>query len=266
MLARIVLGSRVSGLVADSGGKPLPGAVVQLHFDSGDGWLSGTADGEGRFEIHGAPPATYEVTVRVSGPGGYHVPAGSLAVRDAGASGCVVRLLPTLITGRLARAGSGEPVTDRVQILAAPARAEAMPDAEGRYRFPGLKPGSYTIRVLGSDGHLRDEARKVELKENGRVENVDFVLDRHRWGELKLEAVDARGEPVPGVRLHIGTQDIRTLYGWRGENGIYSFRLDAGEYDVQVVRPGWKRKALQFTIEEGRTVHRSVQWTKEEAQ
>jgi RNA polymerase sigma-70 factor (ECF subfamily) len=261
----IVLGSRLTGLVVGAGGAPLPEAHLQLHLESGDGWLPGTTDEEGRFEIHGAPAGTYKVKVQVVGPGGFHVPAGTLAVGEGGASGCVVRLSSTVISGRLTGKEDGRPVTDRVQIIATPGWAEALPDEEGRYRFPGLEPGSYTIRVRGSDGHLRDEERTVELKENGRVENVDFVVDRHRWGELKLEALDFRGEPATGIVLHLRTPGKRTLYVWRGDGGVHTFRLDAGEYDVEVVRQGWvTRKRVTFTIEEGENVHRSVQWSKEE--
>ncbi|HEY6322505.1 MAG TPA: carboxypeptidase-like regulatory domain-containing protein [Thermoanaerobaculia bacterium] len=54
----------LAGTVRDSAGAPVAGAKVRIrNYHTGDGWLDGTTDGQGRFRLEGSEPGDYLVWV-----------------------------------------------------------------------------------------------------------------------------------------------------------------------------------------------------------
>ncbi len=105
-------------------------------------------------------------------------------------------------------------------------RRELRTDAEGRYQVSGLKPGTYTVKVILPDElftHRNEE--KVMIAERG-CSNVSFYLTDN--GRISGKVLDADGQPVPKILLYL----------MRAE-------------DVSAERPEWKNASAD---EEGRFI------------
>jgi len=80
-------------------------------------------------------------------------------------------------------------------------------DADGRFTFPDLRPGSYQINVtadryVGLEFGQRapgEPGRRIELGEGVQFDKADFALPRTSAVEGRL--VDEFGDPVPGVTV-----------------------------------------------------------------
>jgi RNA polymerase sigma-70 factor (ECF subfamily) len=134
-------------------------------------------------------------------------------------------------------------------------------DAEGRFRFTGLRPGNYALEALGvlgtattgyasgTDGFepgLLDPGdvfeRRISVRE-GETTSWTIVLERDRLGAI--EGVLEDGLPRTGMVEHVVLVDEtpRRVRGWHGgtEVSAGSFRIPtchAGRYRVTFRAPG----------------------------
>jgi hypothetical protein len=124
----------------------------------------------------------------------------------------------------------------RVIVMAGERRAEALTGADGSYRFHGLAPGRYTVRVTLPPHLSPQEERTVEVRDRGCA-RVDYqaVVDGRVSGRL----LDARGRS-PGVvtvkllPLAAGKQ-LRALWELTKRDGSFEFKdLPPGRYVLGV--------------------------------
>ncbi len=168
-----VTGSRITGRVADLGGRPIPGVFVHNSTEPGaDGYRSAWSDADGSFTLLGVPGGRWDLEARA--PGWIFAVEGfSHAVSTPQDTGDVTILgywQGFSVGGTVRRAdGSALPgarvrIGDRVEPT----------DQYGEYTLPGLSPGRHVITVEAGDAVF--EPRIVEVG----LSDVDDVFMRER--------------------------------------------------------------------------------------
>ena len=128
--------------------------------------------------------------------------------------------------------------------------AKVRTDTDGRYRFPGLAEGQYSIIVLSrayiSKGKCRegDSCRDVTLDDGEALENVDFTFVR--GGVITGRVVDAEDRPVIASEVLLlrvnekGGPEAGYIFGGdqameTDDRGVYRlYGLPAGRYIIGV--------------------------------
>ena len=157
------------------------------------------------------------------------------------------------IRGRVVAADTGAPLRRaQVRLSAAELRVNrsATTDAEGRYEFPELPAGRYSVSVSRSGfvslsfGQQRpfEQGRPLDLGLGQDADKIDFALPR--GGVIAGRVTDELGEPLAGVRV----QAMRYQYlpnGRRqltpvGGGGIFGGPVtnDLGEFRLYSLMPG----------------------------
>ncbi len=246
-------GLAIEGQVTDPSGAPMSGVGVVLILARGERSFSDTefknaqTDSEGRFRFEDLRKgARFDISAEHSG----YVP---VAVRSVEA--------PTLeplriemkagrtLAGRV-RGPAGEPVpkadlylqldttvrtaTETYREIGA--RSLGTTDEEGRFRCPGIEPGTVEIGVR-AQGYAFAQLKGVQIPEESDVEGLEIVL--RKGSVLEIRALDSRHQPVPGVVITANRLDPAplvaqsSLQGRTDDEGRYRLEgLDPGRYDV----------------------------------
>jgi EmrB/QacA subfamily drug resistance transporter len=140
----------VSGRVQDAAGHAVPGATLVLTNQHGDVVASGLSGGDGWYRFADLLGGQYAVTVTAAG---YRPLATQLTVVDGESAELNMALTATSRLGGVIRSGRfGHPVRDaRVTLVNAAGEVVAAThtDEEGRYHFPDLADGDYTLIASG---------------------------------------------------------------------------------------------------------------------
>ncbi len=204
-------GSAVAGRVVDTSGTPVAGASVFAQGSAGAGWWPGDhsdravlSRADGRFAYPGLPPSkAWRLTARteeaLSLPVTVETQVSGLPPADVELvlqSGCVIE-------GRVVR--QGETVADLIRVQAVTREGEGRKTValrtDGTFRIPGLRPGTYDVRVVDRQLDAVSESVQVTLHW-GRIEK-DVVLEMRKVGRIAGVVVDERGEPISNLTLHL---------------------------------------------------------------
>jgi len=129
------------------------------------------------------------------------------------------------ISGRVTDARTGEPVAGadvRLSGRNAP-RQPAVTDAEGRYRFEGVQPRRYGIRIADQPFH---HSRNVTVGPGAELESIDLEISPP--ASISGFVTDDQGEPLEGIDLSL----YRPEY-FLGE--VQYYKKDAARTDDQGV-------------------------------
>lgn len=137
-------------------------------------------------------------------------------------------------------------------------------DAEGRYRFENLSPGTYHLRCGGGDGgfgFLReadiDYGRVLEVVQVGEdAGTIERDLRLPRAGEVFGNVRNAAGQPVPGARITVADEGGRSLSQFQfhrsGPDGSFTYDgVGPGTYLVSASRGGATSEAERIKVYEG---------------
>ncbi len=205
--ARTKTGS-ITGTVVNENGQPLPNVYVYVRtFSSLRPVQSASSDSDGKFEVNGLEPLTYQIFARHNvytllssaegAPNNHHI----------GESVRLVMVKGGVITGTVTTQ-SGEPVVGvkvRVTYVQTGATVqERMTDDRGVYRAYGLPSGKYVVWAGGSAG--------------GGYANDPFDADVPTYApastrELAAEITVRAGEETQNVDIRYRGEQGRTVSG-----------------------------------------------------
>ena len=124
---------------------------------------------------------------------------------------------PATIRGRVVRQGDGATVSGAEVLLRTATGASVvgrtLTDAGGRYEFPGLEPGAYTVAASRRGyaplqfGQRRpgDPAERIAVESGEVIDGIALALPG--GGALEGRVIDGRGEPVAGAIVRVLRQE-----------------------------------------------------------
>jgi EmrB/QacA subfamily drug resistance transporter len=141
---------QIAGTVADQNGRPIAGAALTLTDARGEVVGTSLTGPDGTYVLAEVYPAEYTLTATADGTR----PAARTVVLDGtGAGGFDIVLLTNgTLTGNVRATASGQPVAD-ASVMAmdrfGAVVGATLTGADGRYEFPDLSPGVYTVIASG---------------------------------------------------------------------------------------------------------------------
>ncbi|MBU3717925.1 MAG: hypothetical protein FGM45_06430 [Actinobacteria bacterium] len=227
--------------VQDSSSAVLSGVTVSAT-DALGGRSSCLTAVTGICALVGLAPGTAVITAEKSG---YTIYSGVLAigsdadassiitmtVGNAGITGSVTTSPNVAIQGALLTATSGNTIVS------------AISNADGRFRFPGLAPGTWTVAV-SAIGYASATSSAVVVA--GSDTTLNFSLTALK-GAVEIYVRTSGGSPIEGVTVSAYTNSGKTTLVAQGlsVNGLVTLsNFDAGQYWI-VVTDGLGRFASQ---------------------
>ena len=200
-----VSGGNVIGTVFDSRLNPVAGA--QLTVSGGGVSQSVISAADGTYAAEGIP-GPY-VTVKALDPvtrlRGYTT--GTMSAASGSISLSVVLIPAAAVEGTVFHADGTTPAGPnvRVDILESTGTlATVFTDAQGRYAFPLVTLGKYTVRATATDGNRGSAA--LTLVESGQEVTLPIIYLGH--GVLTVTVKSGAGAPVPNAALALRTWDV----------------------------------------------------------
>ncbi len=250
----------ITGTVVNENGQPLQNVVIYVRtFSSLRPVQFGLTDNEGKFEVTGLEPLTYQIFARHS--------VYSLLPRDEGTPnnyhiGDSVKLVMAkggVITGTVTSRDGGPVIGVPVRVTAVPNgdfNQERLTDDRGVYRIYGLASGKYVVSAGGSQGpnsfgpydgdvptyspaSTRDTAAEINVRVGEETTNVDI---RYRGEPGRTVSGTVSNPPVAEARAGVfvslslstesGAQLNVGVTGLSGSRGFAFPGVDDGEYTV----------------------------------
>ncbi len=260
---RLTAGAVLHGTVMLADGAPVAGAVVSASIAKEDGTENmfekilpqffakggnrATTDEKGRYEIAHLPEGKYTVSATHAD----YAPSDAVTV-TAGPDQIVrvQRLLLSrggAIAGKVVEDDAGKPGI-MIQLISDGPITQAFSDAQGRFRFEGLKSGEYMLTIIDVAGMQQGKPRMktrvvaVEGEETTELE-VLFGMGYRVYGTIKglppapMRMVTLRrpGGPAPE---EIDPLDVKASVTAGSYQVGMGFVTDEGAYDVADVAPG----------------------------
>ncbi|MEM8961661.1 MAG: carboxypeptidase-like regulatory domain-containing protein [Acidobacteriota bacterium] len=230
-------GLRVRGVVNDTLGAPVAGAMVSLEPFEAEGvfWrqANATTDAQGVFEVPGVQKGTYHVTAN-------HPDFAQGSTEDP------ITVETNDVDGVLVTLGGGGSITGTIRGVSFDDLAqlgvtamkdrdwrEGTVDFEGTYRIEGLRAGTWTVwaRLARNDSMATGQ---VEVPENGEAV-LDLDMEENDGKATLSGRVLSAGEAVIGASVQLIGVDVQVRKGGSsGANGRYRIEgVDAGRYRVE---------------------------------
>jgi len=267
----------LAGTLLDPDGRPLAGAVVRLtpaEFGT-EGYrnVEARTNEEGGFEMRGFAAGKHRPNVQVflrrqegePPRPGYVVSLPVLEFAPGEVRTEVLRVLPTVISGRITRADTGEALRgEEVQISAhgvevlegkAPVQKGdlnmAWADDRGRFTFTGLPPGHYQIWVFPiGNKDLSPLTRIADFTAGGTLGDVDFALLTRKVGRVRVRVLEPDGTAATGVSFAVLFDDRSSvsLNPSRIRDGTYEMEVEAGARRISAYRKGFEPLEIDVQV------------------
>ena len=221
----------VSGTVRDPAGKPLAGVKVSAGREEG----TTTTSEKGEFTLGGLPKDS-STFVSFSRDG--YVPTSHEVTAGTGVPAEITLNPAAIVSGRVV-AEEGRPVARvRVGIQSEPWRTDERTGADGKFKFGGLPPGTYSILTY-RDGFAPHRLPPITVAESQVKDDIEIRLPV--GVEARIEPVLPDGSPAE-ARVGVygpmdGPEDQRvTTSEWRrGDQDAATFRLLPGRYRIEPI-------------------------------
>ncbi len=256
----LTAGASVRGVVVDGGGRPVPAADVRVVTRGHVPWRArrqAFTDDGGRFAMSGLPRRGVQLVA-------WH-PQGASAIADvdlAAAREREVRLVLD-VTGAIEGAvvdRAGEPVGD-AQVMAEPVwsggtadRAawhvrgvqELVSDAGGRFRFVGLPPGEYDVRVAPPTAREDGMWQRTSARARPGGPPVRLVLAADGGVTGKVAFADGRAPAAFTIAVNGGPATA-----FAGDDGAFAVTTPAGAVALEVAGPGLVARRVSLEVADG---------------
>ena len=236
--------STIEGYVLAGGStQPVSGATVRARGPWGEAQIA-VSDTDGSFRIEGLKPGPYALRASADGFIGEHSDVVTVDL-SASVEGLVIRMGKAVrVEGTLL--ADGVPCSEGlVQVGPMGLDSSALPretigtDAEGRFAFVALPPGTYQVQLI-CPGYGAEIAPPLEV---GAKDRLDLLWQVHGRAQLDVQALDGKGEPVSKLGFQLGpvgetpgnTRDeTRFRGGTTDTEGRVSFKgMAAGTYALR---------------------------------
>lgn len=117
--------------------------------------------------------------------------------------------------------------------LRGPESRNAVPDLDGKYTFPNLRPGQYTVSASLPVGFTSDPDRTVAVPEKG-CSQIDWFVRYD--GHVRGIVTDTGGHRLPGILMVLQRRDSDSATGF-ADIDLKVTDVD-GRYDFAPVPPG----------------------------
>lgn len=238
----------VEGQVIDSEGAPVAGAEVKLQPALGgptppaDAELEAETDASGAFRVTSDDPGPFLLHAR-------HPDFAPRTLERVAAGGEPLEIVLDAgleIVGRVLDANRGDPIhgarvraaSSFVGARAQGLLAEALTDAEGRFRLERLPAGAHVVSAAAAGYAL------AELRDTRAGEEVELAL--LPGSSIEGVVVDADGQPLPGARVRAtgGVLPFRATVLEATEptgddGGFWIPGVEPGSYRVEVRKGGY---------------------------
>jgi hypothetical protein len=147
-----------------------------------------------------------------------------------------------VLTGTV-RDGHGAPVASVTVHLEEAFRheADAVTDPRGHYRFDGIEPGQYNLRM--EQGELWTRVQHVKI--GAGTQSRDLTFARH---ELRGRVVSPAGAPVAGARVEFSTGDHKSIIRSTNADGGFTVPVLEEWYRLSARAPGFAEGELDLPL------------------
>ncbi|RYE92974.1 MAG: hypothetical protein EOO75_05445, partial [Myxococcales bacterium] len=250
----LVPGATLVGRAVVAGSEtPVAGAkIASIQVEGGGSTVVARSDDDGHFKIEGLSPGRYRIEATSEGREGYSHASVTLGMGETSAE-VVVEMDPAyVVRGRVVDKATGQPcpggevtITDNGQNEF----SEATIDPDGWARMASVIPGKYEVTIR-CDGHIAREDYPAVIVVDRDLPEITWEVKR--GARLRVDVVDAQGQPVRRVRLNASTMDERPGgYTDRPEaDGSYLLSgLEAGLYDVSASGDDGGHASKEVTVD-----------------
>lgn len=253
-IVRLEPGGQLWGTVMDEKKNPVAGAEVQLidvKQSNGNSMsyscsmfyknFTTKTTADGRWTITGVP-ITGTASVRLSDPRFVNTFTRAEMGPDAGPAPPLTARPGAVIEGRVLTP-DGKPASKLTVFTASDISGTGLAGTgdDGSYRLEGLSSGIYGITIEGSIEYVASMLTDIKAEEGKTVKAPDIILSKGVIIEGTITE-EGTGRPRPGIRLHVsesGTnRTARAIYAESDENGRYTVRVPAGEFEIQLYNKG----------------------------
>lgn len=257
--ATTVYGS-VTGVVGDANGKPIAGASVRLINTVSGGPVPSpvTTNANGTYTFTSVATGTY--IADASATGYLHQYSAKFTVNQGANTGPTFKLTAAGIVSGLVTNNAGTPLAGvLVTIAASPVtstsfHAGVLSDASGKYTFPSIPVGTYTVNGTKSGYYSSTSATFTVVA--GPDTAPTLKLKKIVYGSVTGVVDDTNGKPIAGATVQL----INTVSGGpvpasvtTNSSGVYTFpSVVAGTYIAEASKAGYLHAySAKFTVVQG---------------
>ena len=265
-------GMQIEGLVVGPDRRPVAGAQVSAFQDystrspTDAGARAAITDYDGRFRIRGLQDRPVDVTVKADGYASSHLKGVKPATNDV----LEIELnRGAVLAGRVVDTGGAVVSSAMVTLFDpeprpfagfnAPDQEPVSTDANGRFRFEFLRPGTWRASAFALTGGGRTESGPIRLR-TGDVREIELVLASFD-GQVVGVVTNHLGHPVEQAEVTIiaggapGGPSRQAGSSWRTSAGpggrFQSGPVPAGNATIVGSHPEYRETVREITIDPG---------------
>ncbi|WP_138067664.1 carboxypeptidase-like regulatory domain-containing protein [Cellulomonas rhizosphaerae] len=261
----VVASAVVTGKVVDAKGRAVKGVSVAGTNLSRAGYANAQTDATGHYVLRGLATGTVQVTTYRTAGGANLTASVKVAAKQGSVKAAKTLKLKAAgsakITGKIKTSGSAV-ANQGVSLLSSKkvTLANARPSKSGKVTFAGLKAGTYTVVVDGTN-----ITKKVTVKA-GKTKSFGTIA-RAKLTTIKGVVKSSAKKPVAAAYVYV-VDAYGTIAGQAQTNtkGRYAVKgLVSGKYTVYVTPTDGSRDyaaAVKITASKGKNVARNINLSK----